>query len=282
MKILLTGASGFIGRAFLNAWKDKYELLAPSHKQLDLLDAGSVESYIRNNRFDLILHTANTNNIVHAELADFQLDYNLRMFCNLEKCKDYYGKMFYFGSGAEYDMLHYAPNMKESYFGSYVPSDPYGFSKYLMSKISEKSDNIYDFRLFGVYGIGEEWKRRFISNMIYQALNKTEMRMDRNMMFDYLYIDDLIASIERIIDTTPDYHNYNLCSGKVVSLRDLADIIREETGSNADIVMNSTDWKKEYSGDNRRFVSEFGDIVCTPVRDSIRFMVKYYSDNGFQ
>ncbi|MBQ8920708.1 MAG: NAD(P)-dependent oxidoreductase [Oscillospiraceae bacterium] len=281
MRILLTGGSGFIGGAFLRAWKTKYDLYAPTHQELDLLDADAAEDYLRENCFDLILHTANTNNVVHQDRADRQLDFNLRMFCNLERCRDLYGKMYYFGSGAEYDMRCYQPRMTEDYFGSHIPQDPYGFSKYIMSRMAETSENIYDFRLFGVYGPGEEWRRRFISNMIYQAAEQSEMKMDRNMMFDYLYITDLIAAAEMLIGVTPSRHSYNLCSGQAVSLRALADIVKEETGSRAEIVMNSTEWKPEYTGDNSRFVREFGRFEMTPVRDAIRQMIAYYRENGF-
>ena len=282
MKVLLTGSSGFIGSALQTEWKNRYELFAPSHRELDLLDPASVEDYLRNGAFDVIVHTANTNDVVHRQRADHQLEFNLRMFCNLERCSNLYGKMYYFGSGAEYDMRHYIPKMKESYFGTHIPDDPYGFSKYLMSKLAGQSDNIYDFRLFGVYGPGEEWRRRFISNMIYQALNGSEMRMDRNMMFDYLYIDDLIIIMEWFLNQEPLYHHYNICSGRTVSLRDLADIIKEETGVNAEIRMNSEDWKSEYSGDNSRMIAETGGIALTPMRLSIREMMNYYKTNGFR
>lgn len=281
MKILLTGASGFIGNALRKAWINQYDLYDPNHSELDLLDMDSVESYLRMNCFDVVVHAANTNNVIHQELADNLLNYNLRMFCNLERCHDLYGKMFYFGSGAEYDKNHYVPKMKESYFGKHIPSDPYGFSKYIMSKMTEKKDNIYEFRLFGVYGCGEEWRRRFISNMIYQALTCSDMKMDRNMMFDYLYIDDLVSAIDSILTCTPKHHHYNLCSGKVVSLYDLAEMVQEETGTSAKIVMAGTDWKPEYSGDNSRFINEFGGKFVTSMRGAVRNMIAYYRENGF-
>ena len=282
MRILLTGAGGFIGSAFREAWSGRYDLSAPGHKELDLLDRDRVEAYLKENRFDVVIHMANTNDVVHKDREDRQLEFNLRMFCNLERCGGLYGKMIYFGSGAEYDMRHYVPRMEETYFGTYIPQDPYGFSKYIMSKMAERSGNIYDLRLFSVYGPGEEWRRRFISSMIYQALNSPEMRMDRNVMFDYLYIDDLVAAVERLLEATPSRHSYNLCAGKTVSLRDLAEIVREETGAGAEIVMNSTEWKPEYSGSNARFQDEFGEIKITPLRDTVRRMISFYRENGFR
>ena len=40
-KILITGASGFIGSRAANALKDAYELITPSHRELDLISATS-------------------------------------------------------------------------------------------------------------------------------------------------------------------------------------------------------------------------------------------------
>ena len=281
MKILLTGSGGFIGGALQQAWQSKYDLYAPNHKELDLLESDSVEDCLKKGYFDVVVHAANTNDIIHPELASRQIEYNLRMFCNLVRCKDYFGKILYFGSGAEYDKDHYVPKMKEDYFGSYIPADPYGFSKYIMSIMTGTTDNVYDLRLFGVFGIGEEWRRRFISNMIYQALTGNEMKMNQNMMFDYLYIEDLINVLNCFLTHTPKYHHYNICSGRTVSLYDLARIIQNATDTKAEIAMSSTNWKREYSGDNSRLTAEFGEMSLTPMRDAIQQMITYYKKNGF-
>lgn len=113
-------------------------------------------------------------------------------------------RLYYFGSGAEYDMRHYIPSMRESYFGTHVPQDPYGFSKYLMSSLA--TGNIYDLRLFGVFGKYEEWQRRFISNMIYRNLTGQTMGMNQNMYFDYLYINDLSSILEWFLFHEPNCH----------------------------------------------------------------------------
>lgn len=45
-KILVTGASGFVGRAFTARWQYEYKLLTPSHSELDITDAASVDAYM--------------------------------------------------------------------------------------------------------------------------------------------------------------------------------------------------------------------------------------------
>lgn len=279
MKVLLTGSTGFIGRNIKEAWTGQYDLHVPSHLELDLLEAETVRQYLREGRFDVVFHMANTNDMVHPERAPKILEHNLRMFCNLERCRDLYGKLYYFGSGAEYDMRHYVSRMQESYFGTHVPRDPYGFSKYIMSNLA--SGNIYDLRLFGVFGKYEEWQRRFISNMIYRNLTGQIMQMNQNMYFDYLYMNDLIPVLEWFLTHEPQYHHYNVCSGQRFELLSLAHMVMEETGIPGEIAIKHEGLKPEYTGDNSRLQDEMGEISLTPMRTAIRELIRYYQENGF-
>ncbi len=278
--ILLTGASGFIGRNLHQFLKSKYNICCPMRNELDLLDTESVYNYLKLNHIDIVIHTANTNRTTSVASASYEaLDYNLRMFFNLERCKNYYRKMYYFGSGAEYDMQHYIPAMKEDYFGSYIPKDPYGFSKYIMSKACEQSDKIYDLRLFGVYGRYEEWERRFISNAICRALKGKDITIQKNVYFDYLWVEDLCNIMEWFIENDAKYNHYNVCRGSRIDLYSLACMVRESLNIDCDIVIKEEGWKPEYSGNNERFMKEIGSFNFTGFRKSIQELCKYYSDN---
>lgn len=280
MKILLTGSTGFVGRNLKEAWIDKYELHTPSHEELDLLDTSTAEQYLKSEQFDVVVHTANTNNFRRQADSYQVLDRNLRMFLNLERCRDTYGKLFYFGSGAEYDMRHYIPLMPESYFGTHIPQDPYGLSKYTMAKLA--NGNIYDLRLFGIFGKYEEWEHRFISNMIFQNLTGTVMRMNQNMYFDYLYVEDLTAIMDWFLSHDPSHHHYNVCTGVRIDLYTLAQMVIDETRNPAEVIISQEGWKPEYTGDNRRLREEIGEaFYLTPMPMAIKKMVSYYRENGF-
>lgn len=281
MKILLTGATGFIGRNLQEAWKEKHQLFSPSRKELNLLDSKSVERYLKDGDFDVIVHTANTNHVVHPDLSEKILDYNLRMFSNFQRCSELYGKLIYFGSGAEYSSQHYIPYMKEDYLGNYIPDDSYGFSKYLMSIIAEQSKNIYELCLFGVFGRYEEWSRRFISNCIYQCMTRHEIHMQQHMYFDYIYIDDLIKIIDWFLFNESEFHRYNVCTGEQYDLYDLAKIVRGIIDCDTEIMLEREGWKLPYIGDNTRLMNELGGFSFTPIKKSIGEMIQYYRKNGF-
>ena len=66
-KILITGASGFVGSRAANALKDAYELITPSHRELDLISAEDVERFIEDTLPDAILHTAAISDTGYCE-----------------------------------------------------------------------------------------------------------------------------------------------------------------------------------------------------------------------
>uniref|UniRef100_UPI0040579E02 SDR family oxidoreductase n=1 Tax=Agathobacter sp. TaxID=2021311 RepID=UPI0040579E02 len=57
-KILLTGASGFLGSHILTYYKEKYQIFAPSHSEVDIADLDSVFKYFENHKPDIIIHCA--------------------------------------------------------------------------------------------------------------------------------------------------------------------------------------------------------------------------------
>lgn len=280
MKVLLTGANGFIGKNIKEKYASNYDLFCPSREDLNLLDQKNVERYLKENSFDVIIHTANTNNTKNINVTSYDsLDGNLRMFYNLERCRDYFGKMYYFGSGAEYGMQHYIPDMREDYFGTHIPSDPYGFSKYIMSKSCVGSGNIYDLRLFGVYGKYEEYERRFISNAICRALAGKDITIQKNVYFDYLYVDDLGRIMQWFVENETLHKHYNVCRGTKIDLYSLAVMVRRMLNIDCDIVVAEEGWKSEYTGDNSRMLKEMGGYKFTSFEQSIEELCNWYKEH---
>lgn len=281
MNILITGGSGFIGKNIVEKLYKYYSLYFPDRNELNLLDYDNVEKYIFNNKIDVVIHAANTNQVIHPEDEINVLDFNLRMFFNLYRCSSQLDKMIFFGSGAEYDKRYYIPYMKEEYLGCHIPADAYGFSKYIMANFAENSKNIYELCLFGVYGKYEEWRRRFVSNVIYQGMNSDIIKIDHNLEFDYLYIDDLVNVIKWFLESSPKYHRYNVCTGHPLELLKIAEYIRGLLNLKHDISVDDYTLGKSYIGDNSRLCNEMADMKFTDIKSAIDQMVRYYECNGF-
>lgn len=278
-RVLLTGATGFIGRNLYENMVGDYELFKPGRKELDLSDMDAVEVYLREHRFDAVIHCANTSdtNNTAATESSFLIS-NLKMFFVLESLSGLYGKMIYFGSGAEYDRTRYIPLMPEDYFGKNVPParDSYAFAKYVMAKVAGSSKNIFDLRLFGLFGKYEMWRRRFISNTICRALKGMPIRINNNAVFDYMWVEDLVPITEWFIENEPRHRCYNVCTGKPMELLTIARIVCDVLNVPDNIVVIK-DGVREYTGDNSRLRAEMNNVSFTDMRTAIEKLCGYYA-----
>lgn len=66
-KILVTGASGFVGSRVVEALQNEFHLITPSHSELDITSAGGTERFIDSNKPDVILHLAAISNTGYCE-----------------------------------------------------------------------------------------------------------------------------------------------------------------------------------------------------------------------
>ncbi len=277
-KILITGSGGFIGKNLVEYFADKdYIISAPARNELDLTDEAKVAQYLCKGKYDVVIHTANTrpDNINAGDI----LNTNLRMFYNLERAHNEYGRLIYFGSGAEYDRRNILSKVNEEQFGLSVPQDAYGFTKYLMHKTTEWQSKIYELCIFGVYGQYEMWERRFISNNIVRSLKGLPMTLTQNAYFDYLYIKDLCQIVEWFVNNEPLYKHYNVCTSQPIDLLSLAHMINEVSDEDREIIIGKEGYKAEYSGDNSRLLKEIGNYTFSDKRSTISELWAYYKTN---
>ena len=66
-KMLVTGASGFLGSRVAQYYKDKYEILAPSHREMDIANEDSVKRYFDENKPEIVIHCAAISDVGRCE-----------------------------------------------------------------------------------------------------------------------------------------------------------------------------------------------------------------------
>jgi GDP-L-fucose synthase len=279
--ILLTGGSGFIGRNIKESYlSEKYQILAPSSKELNTADTSAVDAFFGQNKIDIVIHAAVKPSHRNAKNLSDVFYTNTRMFFNLERHKQEYEKMLVLGSGAIYDNRNYRPKMKEEEWTDFIPVDDHGYCKYICEKVIEHSSNIYDLRIFGIFGKYEDYAIRFISNAICKALFDLPITIKQNRKFDYLYVNDLMPILDWFIENEPKSTSYNITPNSSISLYELACIVKEVSAKpELSIQIAEEGLGLEYSGDNSGLKNELKDLKLTPIRNAIPELYDWYRGN---
>ena len=67
MKVLITGSSGFLGSRLAYYLRDKYDLLLPTHAELNVSHEEAVRAYMEEHRPDVVVHCAALSNTWSCE-----------------------------------------------------------------------------------------------------------------------------------------------------------------------------------------------------------------------
>jgi UDP-glucose 4-epimerase len=282
MKVLITGASGFIGRNLVEHLSERYDLLTPRRDELDLVDELSVDTYLRNHAVDVVIHTAGKPGHRNAKDPNAVFYDDTRMYFSLMRNRDCFGKLIIAGSGAVYDMRKYRPKMKEEEWKANIPADEHGFFRYVTAHHIEASSGVVDLRLFGVFGKYEDYAIRFISNAICKVLFDLPITIRQNRKFDYLYINDLFPVVDHFIGHDAKYNEYNVTPDNPISLREMAERVLAVSGKDLPIGIAREEMGMEYSGDNSRLKQELPNLTFTAIDDSITQLYEWYQVNKSQ
>ena len=183
MRILITGANGYIGKTLHNALRDTHFVTAISRAGFNLLDTTAMSKFFESkHHFDVVIHCAAAGAANPREEKWDIMDNNLRMYYNLLQFRKHYTRLIHFGSGAE----------------TYLPSTPYGYSKKVIAKSILNQDNFYNIKIFGVFD-ENELDTRFIKANILRYINKEPMQIHENKFMDFFYMQDLIKVVNYYI-----------------------------------------------------------------------------------
>ena len=274
--VLITGGSGFIGRNLAEHLTGSFLVVVPSRRELDLLDVDAVDRFFGSTHIDFVVHSATTPGHRNAQPVMDLVERDMRMFAALIRNRERFRKMVFISSGSVYGRRHYLPKMKEEFFGSYIPDDSAGFSKYCCACWSEHIEGVVELRPFGVFGKFEDYAIRFISNAICKVLFDLPVTIKQNRKFDYIHITDLVRVIERCLREDIPSQSYNVTPESAVELKTLAQMVTQVTGRDAPILIKEPGMGLEYSGDNARLQKTFPGLKLTPLDKSIAELYVWY------
>lgn len=274
-KILLTGSGGFIGGHLKNKLGAQYDLFTPRSAELNLLHSSAVKHYVRANQIDFIIHAAAAGVRITADATmESVARPNIDMFHSLAETQL---PMLVFGSGAEYDKSRRLHKVSENDFGKFIPSDPYGYSKYAISKLIEKREGIVNLRLFGVYGPGENPTR--VTSYILRQIHRSEsIRLNQNVLFDFIYIDDLCSVVQYFIKSFPKEKYINVTSGESIETVKLAQLANQVLAGKSPIEVKHPGMNLEYTASNDLLFSLIPGFSFCSYTEGLQRMNKYFKE----
>ena len=278
-QILLTGGNGFIGKNIRESFlAQKYDIFAPRSYELDLTDTAAVDTFFATRRFDAVIHAAAKPGHRNAKDTNRLFYTNMRMFENLARHTECFGRLINLGSGAVYDAAADNRMVCEEEIGRRMGKDDHSFCKYVMHKRIEKTPNMLDLHIFGVFGPYEDWEIRFISNAICKTLFDLPVTLRQNRRFSYLWIRDLMPVLEYFIEHEPTYKSYNVTPDEETELLQAATAVLDAAGG-GDIRVATQGYGLNYSGSNVRLRAEIPHLRFTPLKEAIQDLYAYYQTN---
>ena len=235
-KILLTGASGLLGRAIQrqSVRHADLDIFAISTNNLNLLDEDAVRIFFNKNTFDLVIHCAakcvglekNTNSPMSLMLDNMHIDRNVILNTYNNGIKH----MLYMGSSSVYPFGYADKPMKETDMFSGPPpleNEGYAYSKIIGGKMCEMINannatfHYKTFLLCNLYGTEHKYEYTDkhlttapMAKIIASRNNGEKITIwgDGFNRREMLYVDDLALYIlyiveNNMIDTLPTYLN---------------------------------------------------------------------------
>lgn len=253
-KVLITGVNGFIGNKIACYYLEKGNKVFGIDIEGSILRNKDVEFYgcnlenddvteiYRKIKPDLMIHCAG-NASVALSVENPQLDFNrnvgvLYKTLNELKRSECNPKVIFLSSAAVYGNPEELPISENS---PLKPISPYGLNKKICEDIcmyynQNENMDIKMIRIFSAYGEG--LKKQIIWDMFCKLKNtgKIELFGTGNETRDFIHVDDIIRAIDLIVDDKKEYPIYNVASGVEVSVRELAEVFAEASGSSKDVI----------------------------------------------
>lgn len=230
---IVTGASGFIGRALCRRLlADGVSLLGLDRGDGDVVDTRTWDALPP---AKVVIHLAGRSYVPDSwtDSAGFLQSNVLGTENALAYCRCHGARMVYI-SAYVYGIPESLP-IAESH--PVKPNNPYALSKYLAEQLCSFAGTYQEvtvtvLRLFNVFGPGQR-AEFLIPAIVKQILAGKEIRvLDLNPRRDYVYLDDVVDAITKAADIPKGFHILNVGSGVSLSVGEVIGQIQAAAGTN--------------------------------------------------
>jgi GDP-L-fucose synthase len=299
MKILITGANGFLGHHLVKQLKDKHQLLTPTSAELNVSDIDDLHDYISSNGPNIIIHLAAVCGGIGANQespADFFL-HNSLMSLNILSASSYYNieKLITLGSVCSYPKFTPVPFKEEDLWNGYPEETnaPYGIAKKNLLVGCQAYHDQYArnfIHLIPVNMYGEHDNFNPNSSHVIPALLKkfieaketgeasVEVWGDGSASREFLYAGDCAKAIELAMDNYNSPKPINIGTGQEISIKNLVYLIKDIVGFKGEIVFDPTkpNGQPRRCLDTSKAEKEFNFKASTSLEDGLLKTYNWY------
>ena len=225
MKILITGARGFVGSFIAKHLAEKHTLLTPTRQELDLTNLEQVESWFNSNEVDVVVHCALNGREVLSSTDPQYLSDGLLMFRNLWLQKHRYERFVHLGTAYEFDLTKNNERVLEHEFVHHLPRTSYGYAKNIAARIIRDTPGFYNLKLFGVFHESESANRFF-----QRVVQQNEVVINNDIYLDYIYLSDILPMLERMVEGRSQHSDVNMVYPHKYRLSEIAEMLCKHLG----------------------------------------------------
>lgn len=262
-KIYVAGHTGLVGSATVKALRSQGfdNVTVKSRAELDLLDQTAVNDFFKKEKPEIVVDCAAKVGGIKANMsypADFMYD-NIQIQNNLiwaakENCVQ---KFLFLGSSCIYPRDCPQP-MKEEYFMTGKPeptNEGYAYAKIAGMKLCEHIYAQYDMCFIScmptnIYGPGDNFnlETSHVIPSLIRRMHEAKISGTKDVVIwgtgvsrrEFLFVDDLADAIVWLLRNYSEPQFLNVGTGTDVSIRELAEMVKETVGFKGNLVFDDT------------------------------------------
>jgi len=271
-KIYIAGHRGLVGSAIVRQLESRgfTNLLMRTHKELDLTNQAQVQTFFKQEKPDYVILAAAKVGGIHANNtypADF-IYQNMMIEANVinSAYENKVKRLLFLGSTCIYPKAVEQPMREDALLtGVLEPTnEPYALAKIAGIKLCESYNRQHgtDFRSVmptNLYGINDNFhsENSHVIPALMQRFHKAKINNDEDVvvwgtgkaMREFLYVDDMAEASLFVLEldeeiykanTQPTLSHINIGTGKDVTIRDMAEIMKGIVGYEGNLTFDAT------------------------------------------